>query len=53
MVNGDSEIVEEGVSGDSGSTKNAKKVPQFFDPNLAQQRNTANSAVELGRPQIL
>lgn len=37
---GGSEIVEEGVSGDSGSTKNAKKVaPQFFDPTNSNNNN--------------
>lgn len=34
MSSNSNEITEEGVSGDSGSTKNAKKVPQFFDANL-------------------
>ena len=53
MSSNSNEITEEGVSGDSGSTKNAKKVPQFFDANLNQQRtNVSNSVAELSRPQF-
>ena len=44
------EIVEEQPSGDSGSTKNSKKVnPLFFDQNQIQGRSAANSAAELGQ----
>ena len=48
LVVNDSDIVEEGVSGDSGSTKNAKKVQPFFAPDPSQSRPAANSAAELG-----
>lgn len=52
LVVNDSEIVEEGVSGDSGSTKNAKKASAFFETNLNQRRlQASNSAVELGQQQ--
>lgn len=50
LVVNDSDIVEEGVSGDSGSTKNAKKVHSFFAPDLNQRRvQASNSAAELGQ----
>ena len=38
LVVGEHEIVEEGVSGDSGSTKHAKKMPHFFEVNSSNRR---------------
>jgi len=53
LVTGGSEIVEEGVSGDSGSTKNAKKVAPFFESNPNQRRmNPSNSAATLIQAQV-
>ena len=54
LVVNDNEIVEEGVSGDSGSTKNAKKIHQFFGPDPSQRRMQAsNSAAELGQHNLV